>query len=487
MAPGGERSIGRRVAELAAAHPHAVALVGATAAGGERTVTWEDLEVGTRRLARLFSARGAGRGALVAIALANSPEHLLCSLAAWKLGACVLPLDPRLPERERAGLLALARPVVTITQAGDEREALPLAEALELAACEPAAPLPDRLPHPAKAIASGGSTGRPKLIVDLTAWSWASPLEEASQVGMRPGQRQLVAAPLYHNLAFLRAAWGMFEGQRLVIMERFDAGRAAELIERHAIQFLPVVPTMMHRLARLPDIDRRDLSSVQALWHTGGSCPPAVKRAWIDRLGPTRVHEGYGSTEDVGGTEIRGDEWLKRRGSVGRPVGCDLQVRGDDGATLAPGEVGELHFRPAAGYLSFAYLGAPPPAVDAAGFVATGDLGHVDDDGYLYLSDRRTDLIVSGGVNVAPAEVEGVLLAHPAVSDAVVVGKPDDEWGQRVHAVVEPTDPAAPPGLEDLRRHCRATLAAPKVPRSLEIVARLPRAETGKVRRAALR
>jgi bile acid-coenzyme A ligase len=231
-----------------------------------------------------------------------------------------------------------------------------------------------------------------------------------------------------------------------------------------------MVPTMMARVARLEHVVPACFDSVETVLHTGGPCAPWVKHAWLDLVGPHRLLEAYGGADSRTCTVIRGDEWLSHEGSVGRPVSGSVSVRDADGAAVPHGVVGSV------------FLAADG---DPTG-TSIGDLGRLDADGYLYLADRRTDLVVTGGVNVYPAEVEAVLGEHPDVVDAVVVGLPDDEWGQRVHAVVAVRAGAAVTA-EALRGYARVRLSAPKVPGSIDLVAELPRDGAGKVRRAAVR
>jgi bile acid-coenzyme A ligase len=212
-----------------------------------------------------------------------------------------------------------------------------------------------------------------------------------------------------------------------------------------------------------------------------------VKRAWIDLIGGEKIYEAFGATEAIGATVIRGDEWLDHEGSVGRPVASEVRIIDDKGREVPDGEVGEIHMRLESGEPpAYEYRGAPPAPATPDGFVTVGDLGWVDADGYLFLADRRTDLIISGGANIYPFEVEAVLSGHPSVVDVVVVGLPDDEWGKRVHAIVQPADPEAPPEADALEAFCRDHLVSYKVPRSFEVVVEFPRNQAGKIRRNAL-
>ncbi len=481
-------SIGRRLSMLAEAHPDATVIHYLPREGAEQRISFAELDRTSNRAARLLADRGVHERSTVTIGLRNCLEHYVATFAAWKLGACVLPLSPTLPAWERIQILEVVRPAALVTEWDDVEG--PIVRPDELLSTRYSdAPHPDRTPHPGKAIGSGGSTGRPKVIVDPKPWAWEPGNFVGAfggRVGMRMGQVQLIAGPLYHNSPFSWGPIGIFEEHTLVVMERFDAADAVDAIERHRVNFGFLVPTMMKRIIQLPDIGRRDFSSVHAFFHTAAPCPPWLKRAWIDLIGGERLYEAFGATEGVGATIIRGDEWLQHPGSVGRPQDCDLRILDARGQELPTGEVGEIFMRPHAQGPTYYYLGSPPAKSTADGFVSVGDMGSVDGDGYLYPADRRVDLIIVGGANVYPAEVEAALLHHPLVADVAVIGLPDEDMGKRVHAVIESADPRRPPSSEDLDAYCRARLARYKVPKSYEFVAVLPRDDSGKIRRSSL-
>jgi bile acid-coenzyme A ligase len=277
---------------------------------------------------------------------------------------------------------------------------------------------------------------------------------------------------------------GLFEDHTLVLFEKFDAARVVDAIERHRVNFGFLAPTMMQRIIRLPGIEERDFSSVEAFFHTAAPCPPWLKRAWIELLGAEKLYEGFGATEAVGSCRIRGDEWLEHPGSLGRPVNCDLAILDEEWRPVPAGEVGEIFMRPHAERATYEYIGSDPAKTTPEGFVSVGDMGWVDADGYLFLADRRTDLIITGGANVYPAEVEAALSEHPGIADVAVIGLPDEEWGKRVHAVVQLG--ATPLTVAELDAHCRERLASYKAPKTWEFVDALPRDEAGKIRRLAL-
>jgi bile acid-coenzyme A ligase len=247
-------------------------------------------------------------------------------------------------------------------------------------------------------------------------------------------------------------------------------------------------PTMLKRIADLPDIAERDLGSIEWICQGAAPMPPYLVRRWIDLIGAERVIMAYGMSEGLGITAIRGDEWLAHEGSVGRPA-RDSEVRVLDAASgepLPPGEAGEVYLRSAM-YGGSTYLGGgTQPKATPDGFCSVGDLGYLDADGFLYLLDRRSDLIISGGANIYPAEVETALMEHPEVADVVVIGVKDDEWGRRVHAIIEPAEASSPPTLDDIRAWAKARLHPFKVPKSMEIVDAIPRSAATKVNRGAL-
>jgi bile acid-coenzyme A ligase len=449
----------------------------------ELTVTRGEFDARTNRLARALAGSGVGRGDFVTIALPNCPAFLEAAFAAWKLGAVPQPVSARLPGPERDAILARARPklVIGLDRYGDT-PCLPVGYQPDAGLSD--APLPDCVSPHSQAIASGGSTGTPKLIVDALP-AECDPEEDFYGAGREPVV--LVPGPLYHTGPFINARQTLLTGGTVILMGRFDASQALALIEGQRVEWVNFVPTMMHRIWRLPapERDARDLSSLRIVMSSGAGCPAWLKRAWIEWLGPERIHEAYGGTERIGGTLITGTEWLEHPGSVGRPTGGrKIRVLDPDGVDLPAGEVGEIYMMPAAGPgTTYRYLGAEARATDD-GWESLGDMGWLDQDGYLYIADRRTDMIVTGGANVYPAEIEGALESHPGVGSCAVIGLPDDDLGQRVHAIVQASGDVDD---EALRAHLAERLVRYKVPRSFEFVREPLRDEAGKVRRSALR
>lgn len=478
------QSYAERVRELAAADPDRTAVVAVPVDGPDVEVTWRDLLDRSTRLARLLTVRGVRHRDTVVVALPNGIEHVVASVAAWQIGACVLPLSPTAPAPERDRHLALAKPVVVVADWPDVAGALLPAD-VALAGIYDSAPLPDVVAEPGKVIGTGGSTGHPKLMRQPGPWGYdPKMIEQISAFGLRPDLVNLVPGPLHHSFGFDWCYLGLLLRHTVVLLERFDAERAVAAIERHKVEYVGLVPTMMRRIAQLPGIDERDLSSIGAILHSAAPCPPRVKERWIELIGPEKVIEGYGASEGFGNTIIRGDEWLEHRGSVGRPYASELRILDDKGREVAPGDVGEVFMRRPGNPPD--YVGSVPPKMTADGFGSVGDLGWLDADGYLYLADRRVDLVITGGVNVYPAEVEAALTEHDAVADVVIIGLPDEEWGKRVHAIVQLRPSVAEPSYDELTAHCRARLAAYKAPKSYEFVPSLPRDDGGKLRRSSL-
>jgi acyl-CoA synthetase (AMP-forming)/AMP-acid ligase II len=304
--------------------------------------------------------------------------------------------------------------------------------------------------------------------------------------GFGPDTVYLSPAPLYHAAPNRYVYRTLTEGGTAVVMAKFDAAEALRLIAAHRVTHSQWVPTMFVRLLALPATERaaHDLSSLRVAIHAAAPCPVAVKQAMMAWWGPI-LWEYYAGSEGVGTTVISPQDWLCRPGSVGRPVnGVRLHICAEDGTELPPGETGGIRFE---GAPRFAYHNAPEKTAacyDARGWATLGDLGWVDGAGWLYLSDRRADLILSGGVNLYPAEIEAALAQHPGVAEVAVVGIPHAEMGEQAHAVIVPR---GTPTAAELDAHCRPLLAGPKRPRSYEFVAELPRSEAGKLLRRVLK
>jgi bile acid-coenzyme A ligase len=466
---------------LAAAHPDWPAVT-----VGSESLTRGELDRRTNRLARAYAAAGVGPDDLVTIALPNSVGFVESAVACWKLGAVPQPVSYRLPAPELAAIVELADAALVV---GVEADRLP-GRATWAPDQQPDRALSDDPLAPVvsgswKAPTSGGSTGRPKLIVS----------GDPSTVAAEPGLRfrrdgcALIPGPLYHNAGFTFASTGLFYGNHVVLLPRFDAEETLREIETYRPDLVLLVPTMMIRILRLPDEVRAryDMSSLETVWHMGAPCPVWAKRAWIEWIGAETIWELYAGTEAQAVSIIRGDEWLLHEGSVGPVrVGEMKIVDRETGQDLPPGEIGEVFMRASPGRgPTYRYIGASAETI-GDGWESLGDMGWFDHDGYLFLADRRADMILSGGANIYPAEVEGVLNEHPGVESCAVIGLPDGDLGQAVHAICRATPGTAQVSAGELRAFVSERLVSYKVPRTFEWVDEPVRDDAGKVRRSAL-
>ena len=404
------------------------------------------------------------------------------------IGATPQPVSPRLPESELRAIIELADPAVVLgpppgIDLGD-RPTLPRGRRGD---GFDDAPLPDAIAPSWKAPTSGGSTGRPKLIVsgDPSVYT-ASTAGMGELLGCRAGSVLVMPGPMYHNGPLVWALSALLNGGHVVVLPRFDAEATLAAVEEHRGTVLYLVPTMMQRIWRLDPDDRlaHDLSSIEKAWHLAAPCPPWLKREWIDWLGGERIWELYGGTEGQCFTVLDGNEWIDHPGSVGRAASGELAIFDEDGTPLGPDEIGEVWMRSTGrDRPSYRYIGAEAEVRDG-GWECLGDIGKLDADGFLHLTDRRSDMILVGGANIYPAEVEAALDRHPAVRSSAVIGLPDDELGNRVHAIVD-----APGGVDadELLRFVADELVRYKMPRSVEFVDAPVRDDAGKVRRSQLR
>ncbi len=466
------------LAELAAADPDRPAITDAN-----RTITRGELDRHTNRLARAYEALGVTQDSFVTIGLPNGIEWFEATIAVWKLGATPAPVSAKLPQLELDAIVELANPSLVVGLDTPGRRCLSAGYTPDPELSD--APLPVKIAAAWKAPTSGGSTGRPKLIVAGGPSVTEGVSLTAMAFGMTPDGVHLASGPLYHNgpLSFSVAA--LFIGNHIIVMERFDAHRALALIEQYSVDWMYAVPTMMQRIWKLPDDERtqHDLSSLNVVFHLAAPCPDWLKRAWIEWLGPEKIWELYAGTEAQAVTVIKGDEWLEHPGSVGRPIVGEMKILDDDGNELPPGEQGEVFMRAPEGVTTYRYIGADARTT-GHGWESLGDLGWMDADGYLYLGDRSADMILAGGANVYPAEIEAALDEHPAVGSSCVIGFPDDDLGNRIHAIVQNTSSVTD---DELRAHLADRLVRYKIPRTYEYVTEPLRDDAGKVRRSALR
>jgi bile acid-coenzyme A ligase len=469
--------LGSAVDALAAADPDRPALL-----HGEEVVTRAELAAASSRAARELAELGVRAGDLVTIGLANGPAFYAAVIGVWKLGAVPQPVSAKLPDAELSALIEIADPPVVVgLTSPDGRPSLPAGWQPDPA--RDPGPLPAVVPPSWKAPTSGGSTGRPKIIMAGNPGLLGDVAGRAPSLRIEgEGEVFAVTAPLYHNAPFMFSLMSLVMGGTLVVLDRFDGATVLDAVQRHRVTWLYAVPTLLGRLLRLPEDVRAaaDVSSVRTLLHLGAPCPEHVKRGIIEWFGPEVVWELYAGTESQAVTMIVGTDWLAHPGSVGRVVSGEMRIGDAEGRPLPVGETGEVWMKvPDAPYR---YIGAEASRRD--GWDSLGDLGRMDADGYLYLADRRSDMILVGGSNVYPAEVEAALDEHPAVLSSCVIGLPDDDLGSRVHAIVQL---AAPATDDELRAHVAQRLARQKVPATIERVDHPLRDDTGKIRRSALR
>lgn len=499
----------------AARRPDAPAIV--MAASGQVS-TFAQLEERSRRFAGALRSRGLVTGDHIAILMENNRAYLEIAWAAQRSGLYYTAVNSHLRRGEVQYILddceakaLIASPAVTDVVAELDLAQIPIRvsvgeppdvdgyefetydEVLRTAPLNVAeAELEGR-----EMLYSSGTTGRPKGVRKTLS---ASPLGDPTSIpvllavgiadnGVDESSIYLSPAPLYHSAPLVYSMSMHRIGVTVIVMERFDPQQCLELIQRYGVTHAQFVPTMFTRMLRLAKDVREtyDVSSLQFAVHAAAPCPIAVKRQMIDWWGPV-ISEYYAGTEDIGSAHISAEEWLAHPGSVGRPRE-ECHIVGPDGAELSAGQSGTIYF---SGGRDFAYHNDPDKTasvVDERGWRTLGDIGYLDEDGYLYLTDRQAHMIISGGVNIYPQEAENCLASHPAVLDVAVIGVPDEEMGEAVKAVVQPVDPAtAGPELgAALLDYCRAELATYKCPRSVDFVEQLPRDENGKLYKRRLR
>lgn len=435
---------------------------------GDKRWTFGDLDVRSGAWAAWLIERGVIADDLVAYSLPNGSEFIALTFGIYRAGATPAPLSGKLPAFEREGVLGLMQPRLFV-----EAKQSPAGNTKHIGVEHVAASW--------KACTSGGSTGRPKVIVDGRPAGFA---EDTDFIGIPANAAVLVPGPLYHNAPFSAAVFALWRGSTVVTMDRFEAEPALRLIERERVKWSIMVPTMLHRIWSLAPANRDeiDLSSWDMVVHTAAPMPAWLKYAWIRWRGAAHIWEIYGATEGLVRCWIGGTEWLTRPGSVGRPIdGSRLLILDDEGHEVMVGETGEVFAMPPGGPgSSYRYIGAERRD-SAGGWESVGDCGHVDADGYLFLADRRTDLIISGGVNIWPAEVEAAVLRHNAVKSCAVVGEADDDLGQRVRAIIETDEQLT---LEELRTFLGGWLSRDKLPRALTCQSAPVRDDAGKVRKS---
>jgi len=483
------------------------------AASGE-AVTYRALDDGSNRCARLFRALGLAPGDGIAILMENHPRLYEIVWGAQRSGLYYTAMSTRLTLGEAEYIVNDCDAKVLVTS----RAMAPLAAELRgrtpsvgahlmldgtvpgyepyeaAVAAQAAAPVPDEC-EGADMLYSSGTTGRPKgvkMALGRTPLGTPNPLLllATALYQMNGESVYLSPAPLYHAAPLRFNLTVQRMGGTCIIMEHFDAEEFLRLVELHRVTHTQVVPTMLSRMLKLPAEARarHDLSSLRVAIHAAAPCPIAVKEQMIAWWGPI-ILEYYAGTEGNGFCAIDSGEWLAHKGSVGRALLGTIHVLDDDGTELPTGEVGTVYFE---GGNAFEYH--KDPAKTAAsrtpqGWSTLGDIGYVDAEGYLYLTDRKANMIISGGVNIYPQECENLLVTHPKVEDVAVFGIPNEDFGEEVKAVVQPVDMAAagPALAEELIAFCRQHLSPIKCPRSIDFEAELPRHPTGKLYKRLLK
>ena len=483
--------------------------------------TWDQLNDRTNRLVHVLRGAGVQPGDRVALLAGNRREieevYLACASAGW----LAVPINWHFAADEIAYVLDDSGATALIVDRELEQvavEALQLSpQAVPLArlmmTTSPPAPFaayehalgtaigsePDEQMLGGVMFYTSGTTGRPKGVKN-TAFALGAPPEilkmsagAMASVGIPSPGRTLLCGPQYHSAQWAFSFLPLVAGTSVVMQRKFVPEETLALIDEHAITNVHLVPTQFVRLLRVDGVSKRDFrgDALQLVLHGAAPCAPSVKRAMIDWWG-SKVTEYYGATEGGVVTIISAEEWLAKPGSVGRAMPIvEIKIVGDDDIEAAPGHEGVIHVRSLLGS-DFEYLNEPGKTAEAhrePGFFTLGDIGYLDDDGYLFLSDRKIDMIISGGVNIYPAEIEAILVTHPAIMDVAVFGVPNDEFGEEVRAAVQLTpNTRYTPALDrDLKQLVRAKMAGYKVPKNIDVVAEMPRSDAGKLLKRQLR
>jgi long-chain acyl-CoA synthetase len=505
-----------------------VSTIAADFVSGDRRIAGAEVAERARRIAGGLQALGVGPGDCVAILMRNDPAFLEATYGTMLLGAYAVPVNWHFKPEEIAYVLrdcgakavfahddllatlgdavlgdavppgpavvAVPSPPEVRAAYGlpDTAPAVPGAVAIEawLAGCTPYDGPP--VPAPQSMIYTSGTTGYPKGVRRKAPTPYeaaATGKLRALVYGLRPGMRMILPGPLYHSAPNSYGVNGGRIGELVVMMPRFEPEAFLKLVEEHRIDTAFMVPTMLIRLLKLPEEVRRryDVSSIRHVCHAAAPCPADVKTAMIEWWGPV-INEFYGGTETGPVTYCTSAEAIARPGTVGRASpGCELRFLDDDDREVPEGEPGEIYSR-IDGYPDFTYQNDPDKrrSVERDGFITCGDIGWRAPDGYVYLCDRKRDMVISGGVNIYPAEIEAVLHGLPGVHDCAVFGVPDPEFGEALMAVVEP-QPGITLDPDDLRRAMLPHLAGYKVPKRIEIRTGLPREDSGKIFKRRLR
>jgi long-chain acyl-CoA synthetase len=484
--------------------------------GTGKVVTYGELDAEANQVSRLFRSLGLRPGDHIAFCLENHPRYLALAWGAHYAGLYYTAMSSRLTTDEMAYIVEDCGARAFVTSAYKREQAIELADRLgdvalymmdgtvdgyesweEALAAQPAEPLDENRVEGRDMLYSSGTTGRPK---GVEAPLPGVPLGTSDSIhmlvsalfGADEDSVYLSPAPMYHAapLRFMMAFQRC--GASVVVMEHFDPEDALALIERHRVTHSQWVPTMFIRMLKLPAEvrDRYDVSSLKVAIHAAAPCPVTVKEQMIEWWGPV-LHEYYAGTEGNGFVYCDSQAWLAHKGTVGQPLLSEVHIVGDDGEELPPGEPGTVYF---ASEAEFSYHNDPEKTAESRdpkgrGWTTLGDVGYLDEDGFLYLTDRKAYMIITGGVNVYPQEAENVLAVHPKVADVAVLGVPNEDFGEEVKAIVQPVsmDEAGPDLERELIAYCREHLADVKCPRTVDFRTELPRHPTGKLYKRLLK
>ncbi len=482
------------------------------AASGE-TVTFAGLEAGSNQGAQLFRSLGLQRGDHIAILLENHPRFLQICLAALRSGIYFTAISYRLQEAEVEYIVTDCNAKVFITSKDRQSVVDKLLGKMpnvtnaymldgviagfesweETLEGQPTTPISDESTG-ASMLYSSGTTGRPKGVLKALPEGEFGAEDGPNLFTMLYGATEdtiyLTPAPLYHAAPLTFTMGFMLGGMTCVVMEHFEAEAALAAIEKYKVTHSQWVPTMFIRMLKLDDADRlkHDVSSLECAIHAAAPCPIKVKEQMIEWWGPI-IHEYYAGSEGNGFVAINSEDWLAHKGSVGRGLTAQLHIVGEDGEDVPAGEVGTIYFE---GGGEFEYYNDKEKTNESRhpkGWSTLGDVGYIDEEGFLYLTDRKSYMIISGGVNIYPQEAENILVSHPKVMDVAVFGVPNEDFGEEVKAVVQPKDfnDAGPELEEELIEYCRSQLSHIKCPRTVDFDRELPRHPTGKLYKRLLK
>ncbi len=483
-------------------------------AGSGRTMTYAELEAGSNRLAHLFRARGLAPGDHVAVLLPNDVRYFEVVWAALRSGLYITPINWHLGVDEAGYIIEDCDAEALITSLQLEGVVGRLGSYLDGVRCRlsvdgafdgfellddataglPGTPIDGEV-EGSFMFYSSGTTGRPKGIkppLSGAPFGRPNPLMAliTGMYGIDESSTYLSPAPLYHAAPLGWSSAVQRIGGTVVVMERFDAAGALRAIEEHQVTHAQFVPTHFIRMLKLPPAERaaHDHSSLRMVVHAAAPCPVEVKRQMIDWWGPI-VYEYYAGSEGNGFCAVAPEEWLAKPGTVGKPILGIVHIVGEDGVEVGPGEVGQLWFESPTQFEYYKDPAKTQATFDEHGWSTLGDVGYVDEDGYVFLTDRVSHMIISGGVNIYPQEIEDVLVMHPLVADAAVIGVPDADMGEAVKAVVQLANGQQPSAdlAAALIAHCREHIAGYKCPRTVDFVDELPRLPTGKLLKRKLR